>query len=235
MANLNYQQDQRTLEWYRARLGYITGSQVGTLMKSGRTKDKVFSETALTYLYQLAGERSLNPEIVKDDNMFAFYIDQTTSTSKAMRFGTEQEENARNMYIQMTGRAVQEVGLCKHPTIPYLASSPDGITHDADELGCLEVKCPMLSTYSKYVAEIHDNESLKKVNPDYYYQCQNHMACTNATFCDFIAYCPFVENPMHIVRITRDNDDIALMEERVVKAEEVIQSNYSQINKTQRA
>lgn len=79
MSNINFNQEQRTLDWYRARLGFITGSQVGSLMKSGRTKDKVFSDTALTYLYQLAGERSLNPEIVQDDNMFSFYIDTTTS------------------------------------------------------------------------------------------------------------------------------------------------------------
>lgn len=128
MSNLSFTQEQRTLEWYRARLGYITGSQVGSLMKSGRTKDKVFSDTALTYLYQLAGERSLNPEIVKDDNMFTFYLEQTTSQSKAMRFGTEQEENARAMYVDITGREVKEVGLCHHPQIKYLASSPDGIT-----------------------------------------------------------------------------------------------------------
>lgn len=226
----NNKQEQRTLEWFRARLGYITGSSVGSLIKSGRTKDKVFSDTALTYLYQLAGERSLNPEIVKDDAMFSFYLDQTTSTSKAMRFGTEQEENARNMYIQLTGRVVEEVGLCKHPFIPNLASSPDGITSDNDEVGCLEIKCPTLSTYSKYVAEIHDNESLKKVNPDYYYQCQNHMGCTNTTFCDFVTYCPFVENPMHIVRIYRDEVAIALIAERVALAEVVIESNYQQLN-----
>ncbi len=230
MANLNFQQEQRTLDWYRARLGYITGSQVGSLMKSGRAKDKVFSDTALTYLYQLAGERSLNPEIVKDDSMFSFYIDQTTSTSKAMRFGTEQEENARTMYIQITGREVKEVGLCKHPNISCLASSPDGITHDGEDLGCLEIKCPTLSTYSKYVAEIHDNETLKKVNPDYYYQCQNHMACTNAVFCDFVAFCPFVDNPIHIVRITRDDDDISHILERVVLAETIIKDNYLQLN-----
>jgi len=230
MSNLNYNQEQRTLDWYRARLGYITGSQVGTLMKSGRSKDKVFSDTALTYLYQLAGERSLNAEMVKDDEMFSYYIDQTNTQSKAMRFGTEQEENARAMYITLTKRDVKEVGLCQHPTIKYLASSPDGITADGDMLGCIEVKCPTLSTYSKYVAEIHDNESLKKVNPDYYYQCQNHMACTGAVFCDFIVYCPFVENPIHIVRISRDEEAIALIMERVELAEQIIESNYSQLN-----
>ncbi|PWB11825.1 YqaJ viral recombinase family protein [Paramuribaculum intestinale] len=231
MSNLSFTQEQRTLEWYRARLGYITGSQVGSLMKSGRTKDKVFSDTALTYLYQLAGERSLNPEIVKDDNMFTFYLEQTTSQSKAMRFGTEQEENARAMYVDITGREVKEVGLCHHPQIKYLASSPDGITADGDVMGCVEIKCPTLSTYSKYVAEIHDNESLKKVNPDYYYQCQNHMACTEAQFCDFIVYCPFVENPIHIVRIQRDEDAIALIMERVELAEQIIEENYSQLKR----
>ena len=231
MSNLSFTQEQRTLEWYRARLGYITGSQVGPLMKSGRTKDKVFSDTALTYLYQLAGERSLNPEIVKDDNMFTFYLEQTTSQSKNMRFGTEQEENARAMYVDITGREVKEVGLCHHPQIKYLASSPDGITADGDVMGCVEIKCPTLSTYSKYVAEIHDNESLKKVNPDYYYQCQNHMACTEAQFCDFIVYCPFVENPIHIVRVQRDEDAIALIMERVELAEQIIEENYSQLKR----
>lgn len=227
----NSNMEQRTLEWYRARLGYITGSQVGTLMKSGRAKDRIFSDTALTYLYQLAGERSLNQEIVKDDDMFTFYIDQTTSQSKAMRFGTEQEENARNTYTQVTGRKVDEVGLCRHNNIACLASSPDGITVDGGVLGCVEIKCPTLSTFSKYVAEISDNESLKRVNPDYYYQCQNHMACTGAEFCDFITYCPFVENPIHIVRITRDAEAIALIEARVQLAEEIIKENYTQLKK----
>lgn len=200
-------------------------------MKSGRSKDKAFSDTAMTYLYQLVGERSLNPEMVRDDDMFKFYLEQTTSQSKAMRFGTEQEENARAMYSVLTNHDVQEVGLCHHPTIQYLASSPDGMTSDGDMLGCIEIKCPALSTFSKYVAEVQDNWSLKRINPDYYYQCQNHMACTGASFCDFIVYCPFVENPIHIVRITRDEDAIALIVERVELAERIIEENYSQLNR----
>lgn len=228
---VNYQQEQYSIDWYRDRLGYITGSKVGVLMKSGRTKDKAFSDTAKTYLYQIAGERALNPRIVNNDEMLKFYIDQTTSLSKAMRFGTEQEGNARDLYVERTGREVKEVGLCHHSKIKYLASSPDGMTYDGDTLGCVEIKCPTLSTYSQYVAEISDNETLKKVNPDYYYQCQNHMACTGGQFCDFIAYCPFVENPIHIVRITRDDDAIALIEERVALAEEIIKENHQQLIK----
>lgn len=94
---VNFNQEQRTIEWYRERLGLVTGSKVGVLMKSGRSKDKAFSDTAKTYINQLAGERALNPEIVNDDEMLKYYIDQTTSQSKAMRFGTEQEENAQSV------------------------------------------------------------------------------------------------------------------------------------------
>lgn len=231
MANITFAQEQRSLEWFRARLGHITGSQVGLLIKPARTKDKLFSDTALTYLYQLAGERALNPEMVMDDEMFSYFIDQTTSQSKAMRFGTEQEENARVMYSLLTNREVREVGLCPHPNIKHLASSPDGMTSDGDMLGCIEIKCPSLPTFSRYVAEIYDSESLKKTTPDYYYQCQNHMACTGSAFCDFIVYCPFVENPIHIVRIPRNDEDIALIEARVELAEKIIEDYYSQLNR----
>lgn len=231
MESLNFSQEQHSISWYRDRLGFITGSKVGVLMKSGRAKNDTFSTTAKTYLYQVAGERALNPAIVNDDEMLKFYIEQTTSQSKAMRFGSEQEENARALYSDISKHDVKEVGLCHHKAIPYLASSPDGITIDDGVLGCIEIKCPALSTYTQYVAEIADNESLKRVNPDYFYQCMNHMACTDAQFCDFIAYCPFVENPIHIVRIKRDEAEIALIEERVALAEEIIKANHQQLKR----
>lgn len=229
MSTLNFDQEQRSLDWFRSRLGVITGSQVGVLMKSGRGKEKVFGETALSYMYQLAGELSLNPAVVADDEMFNFYLDQTTSQSKAMRFGSEQEENARATYMQVTGRSVEVVGLCPHPQIAGFASSPDGIVYDNGNVGCLEIKCPSLATFSRYCAEIHDGETLRAVNPDYFYQCQAHMACTDSSYTDFVTYCPFVANPIHIVRVERDEDAISAMTERVLLAKEIINSYYNQL------
>lgn len=52
---------QHTIEWYRKRLGCITGSECGVLMKSGRN-DR-FSDAAKTYIYQIAGERFMDPDI----------------------------------------------------------------------------------------------------------------------------------------------------------------------------
>lgn len=43
--------EQRSLQWYRNRVGCITGSKVADIMKSGRKKDEAFSDTAKSYLY----------------------------------------------------------------------------------------------------------------------------------------------------------------------------------------
>ncbi len=96
---------QHTIAWFRARHGNITGSNVGLLMKSGRTD--IFSETGKSYIYQIASERAMNPAIVNDDSQFAEYLKQTEVTSKAIRWGNEQEADARNLYAYCGGRFVQ--------------------------------------------------------------------------------------------------------------------------------
>ncbi len=215
--------DQRSLDWFRARLGNITGSRVGDLMKSSKTKGELFGDTAKSYLYQLAGERKMNKDIVDDDEMFQEYLDQTCVTSKAMRFGTETEGDARTVYMNLTGRDIQEVSSCKHDIIPNFASSPDGVYYELNFLkGCIEIKCPNVNTYIKYAVEINDNMSLKKVNPQYYYQCQSHMMCTGAVWCDFVIYCPWLSNPIKIIRITPDIEAVNLITDRVMAANEFI-------------
>ncbi len=47
---------QHSLEWYRKRLGKVTGSRVGDLMKPGKKKEDLFGDTAKSYIYQLAAE-----------------------------------------------------------------------------------------------------------------------------------------------------------------------------------
>ena len=68
---INDNENQRDLGWFRVRLGSITGSKVGDLMKSGKKKEQVFGDTALSYIYQVAAERMLNPVFVDDDELFA--------------------------------------------------------------------------------------------------------------------------------------------------------------------
>jgi len=214
---------QHSLGWARSRLGMITGSRVGVLTGRKRGTDE-FNDTALSYVYEVAAQRYMNEKIVENDALFEEYLAQTNYETAAMRWGTEQEENARNIYAKRYKVRIKERGSVEHPTIDYFASSPDGyIPKDADgKSGCLEIKCPKQGTYMRYRATVHDNESLKAANKEYYYQCQSHIMCTEADWCDFVVYCPYEAKPMHVVRILPDEEAFKEIEVNVNKANEII-------------
>ena len=177
--------EQRSLDWYRLRCGNITGSKVADIMKSGRKKDEVFSDTAKSYLYQVAGERLFNTDFLNDDDIFQDYIDQVSVNTKAMQWGADQEDAAKSLFMQINfpeGEIV-ELSSCKHDTIPYFAASPDGAIYcgrDGEDLKIIEVKCPNINTYMKYRTLIHDADSLKETEPKYYWQMMAEMSCTGA-------------------------------------------------------
>lgn len=215
-------EEQHTIGWHRKRLGQVTGSRVGDLMKSGRKKEELFGDTAKSYIYQLASERGMNKGIVENDDLFREYLECVNVSTKAMEWGTEQEEAARCLYQRITGREIEETGSCQHPTIRHFASSPDGIYSDDKEIGCLEIKCPTQATYMRYRDLIHDNQSLLDVKPEYFYQCMAHMMCNQADWTDFVCYCPFQANPIHIVRILPEKEVFDAMEKRINEANKLI-------------
>ena len=221
---INDSESQRDLAWFRKRLGKICGSKIGDLMKSGKKKEQVFGDTALSYIYQVAAERMLNPVFVDDDELFADYVEQMQITSKAIRWGQEQEDNAKDLLLRKNpGWELAEVSSCRHDTIPYFAASPDAIIYDREKMMVAEIKCPNPNTYVKYATDIKDGETLKAVKPEYYYQMQSEMACTNAESGVFVAYCPWLTYPIHIVPIERDEETIKAIEERVIKANEIVE------------
>lgn len=220
------QPTQHSLDWYRARLGRFTGSQVGRLMKSGRGKDDIFSKDALTYINEIVAERMLNPSVVMVDDLFEEYLMQVTATSKAMAWGNDQEMNARGMYASITKRKVTSCGAIQ--MYAYFADSPDGLCLEQD--GAIEIKCPANKTHTEYLASVHDAEGLKAIKPEYYWQCMAHMAASGAEWCDWMSYCPFNKKPLHVVRLERDSSAIALMLDRLEQAEAIAQEIITKIS-----
>ena len=226
--------EQRSLDWFRLRCGSFTGSKIGDLMKSGRKKEQVFGEVAMSLIYKVAAERMLNPVFVNDDELFGQYIEQQQVYSKAIIWGQEQEDNAKDLLMRKNPEwELSDVSSCKHDTIPHFAASPDAIIYDRKKLMIGEIKCPSVHTFVRYLVEINDAESLKKVQPDYFYQMQAEMACTNAESGIFVAYCPWLVKPIHIVPIERDEEAIKAIEERVVKANEIVEQIINGTYKTE--
>lgn len=219
------QPTQHSLDWYRARLGRFTGSQVGRLMKSGRGKDDVFSKDALAYINEVVAERMLNPSVVMVDELFEEYLLQVTASSKALAWGNDQEMNARGLYASITNRKVTSCGAIQF--CDYFADSPDGLC--IEDNGAIEIKCPQNKTHTDYLVGIHDAESLKAIKPEYYWQCMAHMTVSGADWCDWMSYCPFSKKPLHVVRIERDSSAIATLLDRLELAEQRANEMIQQI------
>lgn len=225
MINDNYKQ--HSIDWFRLRCGCITGSKVADIMSSGRKKEDLFSQVGKSYLYQIAGERLFNPDFLNDDDIFQDYIDQVSVNTKAMQWGADMEDQAKACFCQLPqneGIEIADVSSCKHDTIPYFAASPDGAIYgrDGGDIKIIEVKCPNINTYMKYRTLIHDAASLKETEPKYYWQMMAEMSCTGAKGGIFIVYCPWLSKPIHWAEIDRVEDDIKLMEDRVILANDFI-------------
>lgn len=217
---------QRTLDWFRVRLGNVTGSECGKLMVQGRKKDETFGDTAKSYLYRLAAERTMNPAILDDDELFQQYVDFTELHSKAIRWGQEQEECAKQLYQELYKVELHETGSVSHPDIPHFAASPDALVlgDDGKPTACVEFKSPSQEVFMRYVAEVDDAEGLRKINATYYWQVVAEMMCVGVETCFFTVYCPWQSAPMKRIEVKLTEEAAATLAERVRLANEFIEN-----------
>ena len=170
------QAEQRSPEWFAARLGRATASNFSNVLAAKSTA------AYRNYRVKLALERLTG----KQEDVFQ---------SEAMKQGTEREPLARIAYEALTGNLVEEVGLCLHDTLEC-GASPDGLI---DAVRGLEIKCPTPGKHCEYLRASAEP-------PEYTAQIQGCMWITERTEWDFVSFCPdFPENAQLIVRtIPRD-------------------------------
>jgi putative phage-type endonuclease len=181
--------EQRTDEWFSARLSKVTASRMADLM--ARTKTG-YGASRANYMAQLICERLTGSR-------------GESFESAAMIWGRETEPQARAAYEFMRDAAVVEVGFIDHPTIPMFGASPDGLVGDD---GLVEIKAPLTAT--------HIETLLTETIPQkYVLQMQTQMACTGRAWCDFVSFDPRVPADLQlwVRRVERDPDLIAQIEE----------------------
>jgi putative phage-type endonuclease len=176
--------DQRTDEWYAARLGKVTASRISDVLSKGKTGESASKATYRAELIaeRLTGERAQN------------------FVSAAMIWGNEYEPMARSAYELETGLIVTEVGFIDHPTVPMSGASPDGLVGDD---GLVEIKCPGTKT--------HIDLLLNKIIPSKYIgQMQWQMACTGRAWADFVSFDPRMPEHLmiEVIRVARDQSFI---------------------------
>jgi len=186
--------EQRTEEWFAARLGKVTASRVADVV--AKTKSGSAASRA-NYMAELICERLTGR---KGEGF----------TNAAMEWGTEQEPNARAAYSVKTGELIEEVGFINHASIAGSGASPDGRIGGSGE-GLVEFKCPATATHLEYILT-------DTVPSKYITQMQWQMACTGAWWCDFASYDPRLPEHLQlfIKRVPRDDAAIAHLETEVM-------------------
>lgn len=66
---------------------------------------------------------------------------------------------------------------------------------------------------------------LKRIKPEYYWQCQSHCACVNLDWCDFVFYDQMQKGEIGCIRIYRNDEDIAKMLHRIELANDFINND----------
>ena len=184
--------EQRSPEWYAARLGKVTASRVADIVAKTKTG---YSTSRMNYMAELICERLTG-------------VQGASYSSAAMQWGVEVEPQARSAYEGATGSLVIELGFAPHIAIPMAGASPDGLIGDD---GLVEIKCPITATHIETLLG-------QSVPGRYNTQMQWQMACTGRKWCDFVSYDPRMPEGMQIFikRVDRDNVAIAELEREVV-------------------
>ena len=185
--------EQRSEEWFAARLGKVTASRVADLMAATKTG---YSASRANYMAELICERLTGQQAERFSNA-------------AMQWGTDVEPQARAAYEFITDASVSEVGLVDHPSIAMFGASPDGLIGDD---GLIEIKCPNTAT--------HIETLLGEVVPrKYVIQMQVQMACTGRAWCDFVSFDPRLPGDLQlwVKRVQRDDVAIQNIEAETVK------------------
>lgn len=186
--------EQRTDDWYAARLGKVTASALHKVLSKTKTG---YGADRGNYMTQLVLERVTN---LKADGY----------SSAAMQWGIDQEPFARAAYEATRGVMVDEVGFIPHPTIKDAGASPDGLVGDD---GMVEIKCPE----SKTALECWLSEN--PVEAKYFAQMQWQMRCADRSWCDYVVFDPRMpaKAQLFIKRVERDDAWLEKAEAEVIK------------------
>ena len=147
--------EQRSAEWFAARVGRVTGSAVGAIL-------------------------GLSPFMSADDVLRRMVREYNKAPLEftgnvATEYGQFHESGATFEYQIETGQQVTEC--CFFPYEEWLGASPDGLV---GVMGLIEIKCPY-GQRDKNPPEFKPAEE----QPHYYAQMQIEMLCADREWCDF--------------------------------------------------
>jgi hypothetical protein len=210
---------QRTPEWYKARRGRATASRFKDIIATAKTP-KRDAEGNKYYPYLASRETYMRQLVV--ERIYGSSYERDVFITEAMKWGMMNEDVARTQYMLRTGNKVQEEGFVQHLTL-MAGCSTDGFVN-AD--GNLEIKSlvPENHIFEIFWAAMRvlndpDGDYKDLLPEDYKAQVQGQLWITGREWCDFVGGDSRAPKglDLYAVRVYRDDDYIAMLEQEVIK------------------
>lgn len=193
-------------EWYQARLGRFTSSEIHRLLTEPKDaaakKAGELSDGAMTYVLEKVHETITGEYSSGFDN-------------EATVWGVQNEPLARAWYEKIEGVKVIEAGF--EQVSESYGGSTDGLVN---EDGGIEIKCPYKGAIHLQYSLIESQEYMKKYHKDHYWQCVSNCFINNRKWWDFISFDPRLnyDSGFFKIRIYPPSEDIDLLVKKVAQA-----------------
>lgn len=180
---------QRSPQWFAARLGRVTSSCASEMCATVKDPKK-----------EAADRRNLRLRLVLE-RLTGRPQERSGYVSAAMQQGIDREFDALAMYEAISGRLAERVGFIQHTGL-MAGGSPDGVVGDWE--GIVEAKCPLPATHLETIRT-------GRIASDYLWQIQHLLWLTQAEWCDFISWSPEFPEKLQtkLIRVTRTEADTA--------------------------
>lgn len=211
------EENQEEKDWLIERLGKVTGSQLGKLVKKDRSGGYILSngKVASDLLYKIAWERFL---VTESNGMNRLNV-----SSVAMQHGNDYELEAIKHFEEITGEEVTFGGYKFEKLNDFFGGTPDGYIDD-DTI--IEVKAP-------WNGGNHLKTLLTKeiYNDDHFYQIQGYLLLTGAKKCIYCTYDPDLPDAikMAIIEVERDEDVIEAITSIIDECKTIITELIKQV------
>ena len=165
---------QRDPAWLMKRYGFITASEAASTLVLTQHEINLRDQGII----DLPPEKKVG-QVIPAYNTYAELLrkkcappsSEPTMGSVEMEWGVAYEHIVTELHQAFSGTDIHAFNLIPHPTVPFLAASPDGVSSDGR---MVEIKCP----YSRMPTG--------KPKIQYWIQMQLQMECCDMEVCDFL-------------------------------------------------
>lgn len=178
--------EQRSAEWFAARVGRLTGSCAGEMLAKLKGGGEAFQRRDLRA--RLICER-LTGQSQEDG-----YI------NAVMQRGIDKEPEALGAYEASTGNLVRPTGFLMSEFLPVGCSVDGDVENFA---GIVELKCPKSATHLSYIRE-------NGVPANHMPQILHNLWVSGAQWCDFVSFDDRFPEPLQLLVFRVERDEAAI-------------------------